>query len=214
MHRLLKYVAVIYDANCVIYQYFKSEIEDKGIIFIFDSPPFTNQIRKITQILRERRKNIFVPKAIFDEITQSLLATVIEKRLLEMPHQLRKMGRPYNSNSYFSLRQTLLKKIHQKIRKLQYEEWFKIDNQFQPDTEKMGNLIKLYLRMARDPHKQAKFHPQKSKVPSRKDLSLALFSFEKQLPLISNDSHMSKFSRELKDNEFCHEIYALMDIQI
>jgi len=214
MNRLLKYTAVIYDANCIIYYCFKSGIGPKNRPIVIDSRPFTDKIREITKVLRERQKNVLTLQLIFDEITQTLLAKVVDEKLYEISHLLRRVNIDYESNAYLVLRKKLLKKINQKVQRLRYgEEWFSIDSQFQPNTQEIADMGMLYQRMLRDPAKQSKFLPRKRRIPSKKDLSLALFSKGKQLPLISNDSDLYNFNSELKDNGYCYEIYGLMKIQ-
>src|SRR3989338_7074079 len=78
------YKSVIYDANCIIYYCFKTELNSKnGTLVVIDSPPYTDIIRNLTQYLINRKIKIRTILGVFNEANEEVLSMVIRQRITD-----------------------------------------------------------------------------------------------------------------------------------
>lgn len=197
------YNSVIYDANCIIYYCFRTELHSrKGTSIVIDSPPFTNIIRNITQFLINRKIRIRTILVVFNEITTELLSLVIKQRIND-GHLRKDLGLARGEKFPEDIEYSLNKKIKQKAKKIRYERWFELDENYIPDRSLLTKIRTFFYERKNDSEQKG--------IPSNNDMTLILYSKDTVLPLISNDSHICKFKESLEKEGYTHKIIPLMD---
>lgn len=197
------YSSVIYDANCIIYYCFKTEERAKnGSLVIIDEPPFTDITKKLTQYLIKKNIKICTILYIFEEVTKEKLSEVIKKRITD--DKLRRelgllRGEKFPEDIEFKLNRN----INKKFKRMQFEPWFKVDKEYQPEQSLFKELKTFFI--------ERKDSFGVKDVPSGNDMILILYSKSTISPLISNDGHICDFREDLKIKGYCHEIFPLKD---
>jgi hypothetical protein len=195
------YNSVIYDANCIIYYCFKTELlSRKGTLIVIDSPPFTDIIRNLTQFLINRKIRIRTVLVVFNEITTELLSLVVKQRIND-GHLRKELGLARGEKFPEDIEYNLNKKLKQKIKKIRYESWFELDEKYVPNQSLLFKIRKFFNERKNDIEG----------MPSYNDMILILYSKDTVLPLISNDNHICKFKERLERDKLTHKIIPLME---
>ena len=205
------YKKVIYDANCIIYLCFKTEEQGKsGNWVVIDSPPFTETTRRLTEYLRTHNKIICTLKLVFDETMSLNLAEAVKERTSEQ--NLRNaLGLSRGEKFPEHIEFKIVRKIKQKLRRLQYEPWFEVDSNYFADLKSISEIRNFFQTMFNNPTIRPRFKPHKPPIPSRPDISLILYSRDTLFPLISNDRHIFEFKEELAHSNHTHKIIPLQE---
>jgi len=197
------YNSVIYDANCIIYYCFKTELlSRKGTLIVIDSPPFTDIIQNVTQFLTNRKIRIRTILIVFNEITTELLSLVIKQRIND-GHLRKDLGLARGEKFPEDIEYNLNKKLKQKVKKMRYESWFELDEKYIPDHLLLTKIRTFFYERKNDSEQKG--------IPSNNDMILILYSKDTVLPLISNDNHICKFKEDLEKDKFTHKIIPLME---
>lgn len=197
------YNSVIYDANCIIYYSFRTELHSrKGSLIVIDSPPFTDIIRNLTQFLTTRKIRIRTILVVFNEITTELLSLVVKQRIND-GHLRKELGLARGEKFPEDIEYNLNKKLKQKVKKMRYESWFELDEKYTPDRSSLIGIREFFNERKNDIEYKG--------MPSHNDMILILYSKDTVFPLISNDSHICKFKEKLEKDRLAHKIIPLMD---
>lgn len=197
------YKSVIYDANCIIYYCFKTELNSKsGTLVVIDSPPYTDITRNLTQYLINRKIKIRTILGVFNEANEDVLSMVIRQRITD-EHLRRELGLVYGEKFSEDIELKLNKKLRQKVNKMRYENWFELDERYTPDLLSLTGIRKFF--------NERKSSFKYERIPSHNDITLILYSKNTVLPLISNDGHICNFREDLEKMGYTYKIIPLQD---
>lgn len=197
------YKSVIYDANCIIYYCFKTEqLSRKGTLVIIDSPPYTDITRNLTQYLIDIKIKVRTVLVVFEEITEEVLSRTIKQRISD-EYLRRELGLSHGEKFPEDIEYRLNKKLKKKVKRMRYERWFELDEQYTPKRVVLDKI-------------RAFFEKRKTLIghkgmPSYNDITLILYSKDTILPLISNDRHICDFREDLEKAGYTHKIVPLED---
>jgi len=199
---LLLYDATIYDTNCIIFICYPITIQRRGGgELVIDEGQAAQLARDLTSFLQRNRKTIRTIQAAYHEVGTELIATIVNKRISD--HRVREeVGLGYGEEFPKDMRLRIAKKLRRNINRLQGEPWFRIDGLFHPDPNRMRLLRSMMSSLLT-------VVPAITKQPSDVDLALIIYSGYTSLPLVSNDTHITRFASQLENRGFAKRIVPL-----
>jgi hypothetical protein len=209
MHELLRYAAVIYDANCIVYFCFRIRENDSRGHPVVLSGPNTERARVITARLQFNNKRVTTIRAAFDEANR-VLATQALQSLIDEGYVQSQLRIPQIVSPALKLR--IAKNLKKEIDSLSKQPWFFVIP-FIPAPERVGAVSELYRQFCLNPAYQQRIPPYKG-VPSDTDIALILFSGHQTHPLLTNDREVYNFAVELKAHGFCELIRAFNSVRL
>jgi hypothetical protein len=213
--RLLHYLATLYDANCIVSYCFFCEVPKKNGAFYLlqEHDTLTPLTRRITERLLVEGKQVSTLKEVFDEVSDSLLASIVKRRVNEGDVR-RQMGLEHLEPFPADLELHILKKCTKTVRKLRGKSWFRIVDPFEPDSAQLASLVSFFKRVPSDPVLSGRLSAHKKVMPSPVDLHLMVYSQSSGLPVLTKDSHFTAFSVELRALGHVTEIVSLDSVAL
>ena len=213
MQRLLRHESSLYDANILLFYCFYHSIprrtREPYVITARDG--LTPLARKITTILIENKKTISAIQTIIDEVDDPRIAAAVKVRTCD--EDVRKSIGLLRAQPFpLDLELQIIEKVKKTFRKFKANPWFRAIA-YSADQSRLEALRDFYRRANSDPTLASRRHPSKGKIPSSNDLLLVLSSGDKSLPVLSHDSDLTAYSRELVDAEFATEIVPITDVK-
>ena len=184
MNRLKNQSRVIYDANIIVYYLFP---DGKYRI-----PLYTRLAKRLTNFLFNQKSEIVVPHFIIQEIERKGYYKIINDffKDIRQSSKLALMNKLKNNFENLKKNENFLEEYYEPSSELLEA----IDNAFN-DFNDLDNIDEYFMRKHTD-----------IVDPSVEDKKLILFSKDKECPVISNDSDLTFFSRELQNLNLLHEI--------
>jgi hypothetical protein len=212
VERLLSYQAVLYDANIIIYYCFYSPVRlTADVECVVDAGAMTDTVRRISERLRKEERMIRTIRIIMDEITDTVLADAVKRRVSEEEVR-QELGLVRGMTFPKVLELQIVEKCRKTTRKIQASSWFAVD-EFEANTPELNGLKQYYRNVAADPMLRARFR-LKGVMPSEPDLHLMAYSRSSGLPVLSDDGHFVVLRAELKSLGFVTEIVPLRSVSI
>ncbi len=215
MKSLLPYDHITYDANCLIYYCMHSEIKDGDRVITVVFPDLTDRVREITALLLSKGKQIKAIEIIYEEIAKSERAGLVVNTLISKQEVRSQLGLGTGEKFPPRIKLRFIKSLDKKIRGLKGKSWFEIVS-FTASSVELGRVRSFYQSLSSDPRmKDINLRKRRTVCyPSEEDMHLLIFSLERVLPVVSNDSDLTKFKKDLELNRLCHKIVPLLDIKI
>ncbi len=214
MERLLRYVATVYDANCVILHCFYCEVprKDGSACLVQEDDALTPLVRAITQKLVDSGRRIKTIRIIMNQVSDPLLASVVRRRVNDSGLR-KKMGLAHLERFPSDLELQILEKCKKTARRLKAKSWFDIED-FQPEQPKLDALRSFYKQVPSDPALRGRLSPHRNPMPDTADLDLRIYSKSSGLPILTNDSHFTAFAPELAALGHVAEIVPLTSVKL
>lgn len=202
----LPYSQVLFDANPIIYYCFYVRIKIKGRKITLKVMELTDKAQNLTKSLLDKNMEIITLELIIDEIRRKGLARIVDE-YCDDPKNRYLFGRKKLADAG---RLIIHERVKRKLEKLLGKSWFKII-EYRPSKDDIEAVKRFYLALEGTEkmleHMQKK--SAKNPVPSYTDMSLLCYSLNYKAPVVTNDSDITDFHRELKENELCFEIINL-----
>lgn len=198
---------ILYDTNVITYYIISTKVTINGEEKDFKIPDFTDKSHELTKVLTENGKTIVALDLVLDELTDVRLANYVHgycnsfeiKELLGV------------DEIEEDIEAHVFMKALQKLKKFLRNEWFQKLNYF-PSDENIQKVRDFYISL--DNTEEWKEH-RKRKLrydpPSKIDLALIWYSFDKKSTLVSNDTDITKFIPQLKEAGLYYEIIYLKE---
>lgn len=203
MHHLAGSVAVIYDANVLVFQCFSVEVTFRGNKVPLNHR-LTSHTRQITTALQYNQQKVTTTQPAYDEVRNCIADAVTDymsnNRAVEV-----QLGLPQGEKVPEQVKLQVLRAVEKHVRKLQAASWFYVDTTLVPDNNAITALKQHY-------HSQPSALLRQSKPPSQVDLELINFGFQRKFPLVTNDRGISNFAPGLVAAGLSFHIYNLCDL--
>jgi len=188
LNRLLAYQAVLYDANIIIYYCFYCPLRlSRDVESVVDLGELTESVRRISDRLRSEGRKIRTIRAIIDEISETLLADIVRRRVCD--EEVRETVGLVRGDPFPPLLELqILEKCRKSVRKVQSSNWFYVD-EFIAAAPELAALRQFFRNAANDPAIHARFSRSKGIIPSEPDLHLMAYSRNSRLPVLTDDGH-------------------------
>ncbi len=107
----------------------------------------------------------------------------------------------------------LYRKLKSKLSELKNKDWFSIRVYDAPE-EKVDLVRSVYRSLENTAKMKAHLRMKKCSTPepSRADMILLIYSKEQRLPILSNDTDLTLFKKELEGAGVCHKIISVQEI--
>ncbi len=197
---------VIYDANSIIYYCFMHEERIKGRAVIIRVMEYTNKIQSLTERLINSGFEIVTISGVMDEIYKKGIAKIVEefcndyrtKDLIGLPERARISDR---------IKLRLARKTEDKINRLVNKAWFRVV-EYKPADKDIERVKSFYESLSDTPKmiEHMKKKRTREPYPSEVDMSLLIYSKEREAPIVTNDSDLIDFRSELEEHDLCYRI--------
>ena len=199
--QLLGYDFTIYDTCCVVSLCFCTEEKSvNGEPVTIDEPPFTELAQSLTAFLRQNKKKIRTIRTAFDEAHDDCLDKIIRKRICDKDLRTR-LGLARGDSFPPDIQLKMFKRLRRNVRRLEGKNWFLIDD-VAPDSSRISRIRNFLRGLAPDASWGS---------PSDPDIMLLMYSQDEQVPVVSNDHHLTDFSSDLEANGHAHKVVHLKD---
>jgi len=199
---------VIYDANSIIYYCFLHEERIRGRTVTIRVMEFTNKIQNLTEQFINSGFEIVTISGVMNEIYNKGIAKIVEefcddyrtKDLIGLPERARISDR---------IKLRLARKTEEKIKRLQNKTWFTVV-EYEPAHKDIERVKCFYESLVGTPKmvEHMKRKRTREPYPSDVDMSLLVYSKEREAPIVTNDSDLTDFKHELESQGLCSGIIA------
>jgi len=199
---------VIYDANSIIYYCFLHEEKIRGRTVTIRVMEFTNKIQNLTEQFIKSGFEIVTLSGVMNEIYNKGIAKIVEefcddyrtKDLIGLPERARISDR---------IKLRLARKTEEKIKRLQNKTWFTVV-EYEPAHKDIERVRGFYESLVGTPKmvEHMKRKRTREPYPSDVDMSLLVYSKEREAPIVTNDSDLTDFKHELESQGLCSGIIA------
>jgi len=209
MKHLLGYAAVIYDANCIVYQSFSIVEHDMLGLPVRLESPNTTRAKQVTRALVNNKKGISTIRRAFEEAEKILVGKALISLIEEgtIHRQLRIKGKLDPM-----LKFRITKNLRTELSQIKQQKWFVI-SAFFADPTRLEQVRALYREFCLSPELSKRI-PGGKGDPSDVDISLLLFSADSKHPLLTNDEELYNFDSELRAKGFCECVRAFRSVKV
>ncbi len=196
---------IIYDANSIIYYCFLHEERIKGRTVTIRVMEFTNKIQNLTEEFLKAGFTIETLSGVMKEIYDKGIAKIVDefcedfrtKDLIGLP------GRRIPDG----IKLRLARKTEDKIKRLQNRPWFTVVDYTPPEKE-IERVRSFYESLSGTPKMIEHMRRKRTRepYPSEVDMSLLVYSKEREAPIVTNDSDLTDFKYELEREGLCYGI--------
>lgn len=102
----------------------------------------------------------------------------------------------------------ILNNVEKKLKNLRGRSWFKIVD-YTPPKNDTTNVKNFYKSLNGTAKMQRHIAKKGYSVPSYEDMTLLCYSCNNNLPIVTNDTDITRFISELKSNGICFEVMDL-----
>ncbi len=176
----------------------------KGSPITIQYTEFTIKIHNLTQKFLASNVDIIALNLIIDEIYKKTLAKIVDE-YCDMPETKRRFGvRHINDKT----RLFILNNVEKKLKRLQEKFWFKIMN-YAPENSDINNVKNFYKSLNGTAKMQQHVAKKGYSTPSYEDMALLCYSCDNNLPIVTNDTDITRFKPELESNGICFDVIDL-----
>ncbi len=198
---------IIYDANSIIYYCFLHEEKIKGRTVTIRVMEFTNKIQNLTEEFINEGFIIETLSCVMKEIYDKGIAKIVDE-FCEDFRTMDLIGLP-GARISNQIKLRLARKTEEKIKRLQSKAWFNVVD-YVPSEKEIERVRSFYESLSGTPKMIEHMRRKRTRepYPSEVDMSLLVYSKEREAPIVTNDSDLTDFKSELEREGLCYGIIA------